>query len=48
MSTGETKNIPERKLFIGHAVRVDPNIDKEDTRPVEKRKNPNLSINWTP
>ena len=33
--------------FIGHVVRADPNIDKEDTRPIEKkRKKPDFSMDW--
>lgn len=37
----------EKRPFIGHAVRDDPNIDKEDSRPIEKKKKPDVSINWT-
>ena len=37
----------KKKLFIGHIVRKDPHGDKEDTRPVEKRKKkPDFSMEW--
>jgi len=36
----------KRRKFIGHVVRADPHGDKEDTRPVERRKKPNLRISW--
>lgn len=42
--SGESK--VEKRSFIGHAVREDPNIDKEDTRPIEKRKKPRVSVRW--
>lgn len=30
-----------------HVWREDPHGDKEDTRPVEIRKKPNFSMNWS-
>jgi len=48
MSEANNKTEPEKRKFIGHAVRTDPNIDKEDMKPIEKRKKPRISINWTP
>ena len=40
--------LPKRKKteFIGHIVRKDSNIDREDTRPIEKKKRPNFSSDW--
>jgi len=29
-----------------HVYREDPNEGKEDTRPVERRKKPNIEIDW--
>jgi hypothetical protein len=46
MSESNSEKDAEKKKFIGHAVRTDPNIDKEDTRPVEKRKKPRFSFRW--
>ena len=46
MSDANKKGEVEKRKFIGHVVREDPNIDKEDTRPVEKRKKPRLSLKW--
>lgn len=38
---------PQKKIpFIGHVVRDDPHGDKEDTRPVERRKKPNFRVEW--
>jgi len=37
----------KRVKFIGHVVREDPHGDKEDTRPIHKRKKkPNIRVNW--
>lgn len=39
---------PRKKIpFIGHVVRDDPHGNKEDTRPVERRKKPNIRILWS-
>lgn len=37
------KNLKHKKL---HVYKEDPNGDKEDVRPIEKRKKPKFSISW--
>jgi hypothetical protein len=44
--SGSANDSSEKRNFIGHAVRADPNIDKEPTKPVERRKKPRFSFRW--